>query len=129
MSESSSFPHILPMRFKTDENLPEEFAEVLRMAGWDATSVVQQQLGGKVDPQVAAVCLQERRVLITLDVGFGDIRTYPPREYAGMIVLRPSRQDKPSVIALAHRLVMALHEHPIDRELWIVDDRRIRIRA
>jgi hypothetical protein len=34
------------MRFKTDENLPEEFAEILRTAGWDALSVVEQQLGG-----------------------------------------------------------------------------------
>ncbi len=38
------------MRFKTDENLPEEIAEILRAAGWDAFSVIEQQLGGKVDP-------------------------------------------------------------------------------
>ena len=43
--------------------------------------------------------------------------------------MRLGRQDKPSVLAVAHRLVMALHERSIDRELWIVDDRRIRIRA
>jgi len=59
----------------------------------------------------------------------GDIRTYPPSDYAGVIVLRPSSQDKPSVLALAHRLVMALREHPIEHELWVVDDRRIRIRS
>ena len=117
------------MRFKTDENLPEEFAETLRAAGWDAFSVVAQELGGKVDPQIAAICRDEGRVLVTLDLGFADIRTYRPADSAGMIVLRPSSQDKRSVLAIASRLVMALREHPIDRELWVVDDRRIRIRS
>src|SRR3954463_11913316 len=61
------------MRFKTDENLPEEFAEVFRAAGWDALSVVEQQLGGTVDPKIARICVAERRALITLDLGFADI--------------------------------------------------------
>jgi predicted nuclease of predicted toxin-antitoxin system len=117
------------MRFKTDENLPEEFAEVLRAAGWDALSVMQQELSGTLDPRIAEVCRQESRVLVTLDLGFSDIRAYPPRESSGMIVLRPSRQDKESVLALASRVVMALHQRTIERELWIVDDRRIRIRS
>ena len=117
------------MRFKTDENLPEEFAEVFRLAGWDAVSVVQQQLDGNADPKIARVCIAEARVLVTLDVGFADIRSYPPRDYAGIIVLRAQQQDKQSVLAIANRVVMALREHPIDRELWIVDERRIRIRS
>jgi predicted nuclease of predicted toxin-antitoxin system len=117
------------MRFKTDENLPEEFADILRAAGWDALSVNEQRLGGAVDPKIARVCLAESRVLITLDIGFGDIRNYPPSECPGIIVLRPKQQDKLNVLALANRLVMALGDHRIDRELWIVDDRRIRIRS
>lgn len=117
------------MRFKTDENLPEEFAAILRAAGWDALSVIGQELGGRVDPHIAAICRDESRVLVTLDLGFADIRTYPPGDCDGLIVLRPSSQDKHCILALANRLVMALREHPIDRELWVVDDRRIRIRS
>jgi predicted nuclease of predicted toxin-antitoxin system len=117
------------MRFKTDENLPEEFAEIFRTAGWDALSVVEQRLSGTVDTKIARICVAERRALITLDLGFADIRSYPPSEHAGIIVLRPDQQDKPNVLAIANRLVMALHDHPIDKELWIVDDRRIRIRS
>jgi predicted nuclease of predicted toxin-antitoxin system len=116
------------MRFKTDENLPEEFAELLRAAGWDALSIVEQQLGGTVDPQIATICQAESRILVTLDLGFADIRMYPPAQYPGLIVLRPSAQDKPRVLALANRLIMALRDRTINHELWIVDDRRIRIR-
>ena len=86
-------------------------------------------MGGAADPDIARVCVVERRVLITLDLGFADIRNYPPGEHAGIIVLRPDQQDKPSVLAVANRLIMALRDHPIDNELWIVDDRRIRIRS
>jgi predicted nuclease of predicted toxin-antitoxin system len=117
------------MRFKTDENLPEEFAQILRAADWDALSVLEERLGGTVDPEIARICQSEARVLITLDMGFADIRSYPPHEYVGIIVLRPAQQDKPNILAIANRIVMALNDHPIDHELWIVDDRKIRIRS
>jgi predicted nuclease of predicted toxin-antitoxin system len=35
------------MRFKIDENLPAELAELLRVVGYDAATVVQEGLGGK----------------------------------------------------------------------------------
>jgi predicted nuclease of predicted toxin-antitoxin system len=117
------------MRFKTDENLPEEFALALREAGWDALTVVEQRLGGSSDPRVAEICTAESRTLITLDLGFGNIKAYPPREHAGIIVLRPARQDKLSVLELAGRLIEALKQREIGRELWVVDEQKVRIRS
>lgn len=117
------------MKFKTDENLPAEFATFLESAGWSAVSVVDQGLRGSDDPHVAAVCRDEERVLITLDVGFGNIKAYPPQTHAGIIVLRAPRQDKIAVLALAKRLIEAFREREIGRELWIVDERKIRIRS
>ena len=55
------------MKFKTDENMPAEAAQVLRAAGHDAMSVVDQALGGWPDPSIAQICLDEQRVLVTLD--------------------------------------------------------------
>ena len=66
------------MRFKVDENLPIEIAKLLRDAGHDALTVQEQRLGGGSDPDIAAVCKEENRALVTLDVDFGDIRSYPP---------------------------------------------------
>jgi hypothetical protein len=62
-------------------------------------------------------------------VGFGNIRAYPAGSHAGIIVLRLSRQDKRNVLAVAARLIDALRREPISGELWIVDDRKIRIRS
>jgi predicted nuclease of predicted toxin-antitoxin system len=117
------------MRFKTDENLPEEVAEALRDAGWNALSVGQQRLSGRDDAHIASVCAEEARILVTLDVGFGNIKSYPPSHYPGIIVLRLRRQDKPAVLSVARRLIEALRIRSVANELWIVDDERIRVRT
>ena len=71
------------LKFKVDENLPEIAAKLLREAGFDAETVLSEELGGSPDSVLAAVCLAEGRALVTLDLDFSDIRTYPPGDYPG----------------------------------------------
>lgn len=78
------------MRFKTDENLHPDVAGFLRAKGHDALTVWDQGLRGRPDADIAEVCRSESRALVTLDVGFADIRAYPPQNYPGLIVLRLS---------------------------------------
>lgn len=66
------------MRFKIDENLPAEVAELLQASKHDAMTIFDQRMVGELDPKVASVCKSEERALITLDLDFSDIRTYPP---------------------------------------------------
>jgi predicted nuclease of predicted toxin-antitoxin system len=82
------------MKFKVDENMPIEVAELLANAGHDAATVPDQQLGGRPDPDIATVCRQENRAIITLDLDFSDIRAYAPSDYGGIVVLRLARLDK-----------------------------------
>jgi predicted nuclease of predicted toxin-antitoxin system len=117
------------MKFKVDENLPEELSEFLCNAGWDCMSVVQQQLGGEDDPKLDEVCRAENRILITFDRGFSNIQTYPPAYRAGIIVLRLKSQDKQHVLRVGIRLVQALRQRELHGELWIVHENRIRIRT
>ena len=116
------------MRFKVDENLPEELAELLRDAGWDCSSVVEQQLGGEDDSRIAGICSREGRILVTLDRGLSNIRTYPPLLGAGTIVFRLRLQDKHNVLAVTTQLVQTLMRRELRNELWIVHETRIRIR-
>lgn len=116
------------LRFKVDENLPMEVATLLRSAGYDADTVLDEALGGELDQNVAARCLTEQRVIVTLDTGFTDIRTYPPASHAGLIVLRLRRQDKPHVMNQIHRLLPILANSSVDRRLWIVEEGRIKVR-
>ena len=117
------------MRFKIDENLPIEAAETVRQAGHDAATVLEQGYGGSRDAQLAALCQRESRILVTLDMDFADIRAYPPAEFPGLIVLRLRQQDKLYVLDVLARLIPLLGQEPLDQHLWIVEEKRIRIRG
>lgn len=117
------------MKFKLDENLPNETAELLRHENYDALTVLEQGFGGKKDAEIAALCQEEQRILITLDTDFSDIRTYPPHQFSGIIILRMKQQDKNSIQYLMRRILMALPHEPLMCCLWIVDETRIRIRS
>jgi predicted nuclease of predicted toxin-antitoxin system len=116
------------LKFKVDENLPEELTQLLRKAGWDSASVVEQDLGGAQDPRVAQVCSSEGRILITFDRGFSNIKIYSALNLPGIVVFRLKRQDKPHVLSVSNRLIQELKRRELRGELWIVHESRIRIR-
>jgi len=59
--------------------------------------VVGERLTGATDADVLAAATHDKRLLITLDRGFGDIRAYPPGTHAGVVVLRVESQDAGTV--------------------------------
>ena len=117
------------MKFKVDENLPIDVAERMRQVGYDTATALEQNLSGKSDSEVSSVCQQEGRILVTLDTDFADIRTYPPQESPGFIVLRLQRQDKDHVMAVVDSLLEAFRKETPEHSLWIVEEDRIRIRG
>ncbi len=116
------------MKVKVDENLPREAADLLREAGHDAITVVAEGLSGRSDGTIAAAIRREGRDLLTFDVDFSDIRAYPPEQYAGLVVLRLNRQDKPHVLQVIARLILVLAAEEPKGRLWIVEEDRVRIR-
>lgn len=116
-------------RFKVDENLPAELSVLLKSSGHDAVSVLDQHLSGARDDRLAQVCQRERRVLLTLDLDFADIRAYPPAESRGVVVLRLEHQDKAHVIETVRRILPLLEREPTEGRLWIVDERKVRMRG
>ena len=117
------------MKFKIDENLPIEIAELLNNDGYDAKTVIDQGLCGDDDPDIAAICQEEERILVTLDKDFSDIRTYPPENYPGILVLRLRRQDKPHILNVFNSFKDLIPKEPLKRHLWIIDENQVRIRG
>jgi predicted nuclease of predicted toxin-antitoxin system len=117
------------MKFKIDENLPIEVAQLLREAGHDVYSVHEQGLVGAKDQILAEVCQSENRAMVTLDTHFADIRSYPPETYSGLIVLRLMRQDKPHVLEVLRRVLKLSSSETLEGKLWIVDEKRVRVRG
>ena len=115
------------LKFKVDENLPEAVARILRDAGFDAETVLNEGFGGASDTALAAVCKEEGRALITLDLDFSDIRTYPPKEYPGFIVLRIHNHSIHHVSAIMEKVVGLLQREKLAGTIWSIDERRVRI--
>lgn len=97
--------------------------------GHDAVTVLDQAMGGSPDTQLVVICKHEERILLTLDLDFADIRTYPPEAYPGLIVFRLQRQDKKHVLAALRRMLSLFDREPIDGHLWIIEEERVRIRG
>jgi predicted nuclease of predicted toxin-antitoxin system len=116
-------------KLKVDENLPADVAATLARAGHDVATVLDQGMGGAPDTQVADRCQTEGRAIVTLDADFADIRSYPPHDFPGLVVLRLKRQDKPHVLEVCERLGAALSSRKLEGTLWIVEGERIRIRG
>jgi predicted nuclease of predicted toxin-antitoxin system len=113
--------------FKIDENLPRDVGDLLRQHGYDTATVHEQAMVGSPDPHIAQVCKSESRALITLDLDFSNIRTYPPSEHPGIIVVRTPHHDKKTILALVSRVIPLLVKEPLRGALWIAEADRVRI--
>jgi len=107
--------------------LPIEIAQLLINANHDAKTVNEQQLQGARDSTLINVCKNENRVLVTLDTDFSDIRTYPPQDFSGIIVLRVGNQSKIHIMGVFNRILPLIGREILKGHLWIVEESRIRI--
>ena len=78
------------MHIKVDEDLPFAVAPRLRELGYECSTVVGQGSAGTKDPQLWEIVQQHGQFLMTADKGFGDLRSYPPGQHHGVLLLRPS---------------------------------------
>jgi predicted nuclease of predicted toxin-antitoxin system len=60
------------MTFVADENFPQPALDALRKAGCEVFSVAEEYPGIS-DEEVAALCSESQRVLLTYDKDFGDL--------------------------------------------------------
>lgn len=78
------------MHIKLDEDLPPMAAKWLQNQGLEASTVIQQGMGGWKDSALWQAVQDESQFLITADKGFADIRLYPPGSHGGVLLLRPA---------------------------------------
>ena len=115
------------MKVKLDENLGALGAALLNTAGVDVATVVDQGLGSAPDERLIQVCAAEDRCLVTLDKDFSDPVRYPPRQYAGIIVIRLPGQLRLSLLERALAMIVeASKEAEVRGRLWVAEVDRIR---
>lgn len=115
------------MKFKLDENLSPELSPLFSEAGHEAHTVLEEHLSGIQDARLFARCVQEGRVLVTLDLDFSNPLRFSPKGAPGVVVLRPVRTANLHVRALVEAVMPSFSERELNGKLWIVEPGRIRV--
>lgn len=116
------------MRFKLDENMPSDALTLLRDAGHDVESALDEGLAGRPDADILRASVDEGRILVTYDLDFSDIRAYPPATTAGIWVLRPTTHAIDVTLQSLATAISLLKTETAEKRLWIVEPDRIRMR-
>ena len=118
------------MKWLIDASLPRSVANVLNEAGHECVDVRDIGLATASDEVLATHAKAHDFAIITGDFDFADIRIYPPREYAGIVVLQvPERASLDFALNMVRNL--AKQSGILDLlpgNLAIVDATRIRLR-
>lgn len=94
------------MNILIDEDLPRAVADVLRSRNYDAIHVVNAGLGGATDKTVFEEAQKRGALLISADMGFANVITYPPGSHAGIVVLRfPDYFRREDILNLLRRFL------------------------
>jgi hypothetical protein len=115
------------LKIKLDENLGRRAVELLRAAGHDTATVVDQRMTSTPDIDLIEACRQEERCLVTLDLDFANPLVFHPERYCGIAVLRlPSRPGPEDLLNAVRTLIIGLTRTEITGRLWIVQIGAIR---
>lgn len=116
------------MNFKLDENVPVSLGELFKSAGHDVATANEEGLVGAEDAQLLRIASRERRALVTLDMGFADLRRLSQIEHAGIVVIRLRDQNRAAVARVGLRFVNSPIPTALDGCIVVADEARVRVR-
>jgi predicted nuclease of predicted toxin-antitoxin system len=116
--------------FIIDANLPRSMANILLKYQHLFVDVRDIRLGTASDQDIAQYAKSDQLVILTADGDFGDICSYPPVDYFGIVVInRPYRSSTLQVLQLLEQLLLQWGQfEPIRGKLVVVEQGCIRIR-
>jgi predicted nuclease of predicted toxin-antitoxin system len=116
-------------RFLVDEDLPRSLARELRESGIDAVDGRDVGLRGRSDAEIFAFAVAEGRVLLTADLGFGNVLAFPANSHHGIVVARfpsqiPIRTLNDAILAA----IRSLTDDDIEQAVVVIEPGRMRLR-
>lgn len=115
--------------FLVDEDMPRDTAEALRRAGYTAEDVRDVGFGGRSDDEIFAYAQTHEAIVVTQDMGFSNVLSFPLGTHAGIIVMRvPNALPISQVINELLRSLAGLEDENLVGLLVIVEIGRTRIR-
>jgi len=93
------------VRFLADMGVSITTVHALRAAGHDAVHLRDEGLIRLPDPDIAAKAVQERRIVLTFDLDFGDILAAARTETPSVIIFRLRNQTPAAVNPRLFRVI------------------------
>ena len=113
---------------KLDEDPSPMVAEPVRTAGFTVATVLGQGWSGLKDHELWTRVVAEGLFFITADKGFADIRSRPPGDHPGILLLRPDRESVVDFRALVEAVVAEHDLNALSGTVAVANPHGIRIR-
>lgn len=117
------------LKFIIDEDLPRSTTTILIENEYDAIDIRDYNLRGKSDQEIFQFAQHNKAVLITGDIGFGNILHFPIKSHHGIVIL--CFPNKMSNMEINRQLIKRLKELPkedLHGNLIIIKPGQIKIR-
>ncbi|PZV11038.1 MAG: hypothetical protein DCF20_20255 [Pseudanabaena sp.] len=119
----------MKLRFLIDEDCPLSLENLLNSKGYDTIHVKTSGLSGTKDPELFMFAQKEQRIIISRDLGWANIKNYPPNSHCGLIILRfPFEAIVMEIRQVVEQFIDCVDLSEIVGAIVIVDKNKFRIR-
>ncbi len=119
----------MKLRFLVDEDCPLSLETLLKDKGHDAIHVKTSGLSGTKDPEIFIFAQKEQRIIVSRDLGWSNIKNYPPNTHRGLIILRfPFEAIAIEIRQALEKFIDQVNLPEIIGATVIVDQNKFRIR-
>lgn len=118
----------MPIKFLLDENISKSTVDFLVSSGYDVKSVHDLKLTGADDVEILRKAALSSRIIITHDLDFGNLISYPVH-YSGVIILRLKDQTPKNTNNVLDKFLKKIDKKILIKSLAIVSEYKFRIRT
>jgi predicted nuclease of predicted toxin-antitoxin system len=116
------------VKFLADMGVSPLTVRALRQQGYDAVHLMDERLERLPDPQIMVKAVQEKRIVLTFDLDFGDLLATSADTLPSVIIFR---LKTPTPVITTDRLLAALSKFEsalMTGAILMVEDKRYRLR-
>ncbi|MDA8214200.1 MAG: DUF5615 family PIN-like protein [Nitrospiraceae bacterium] len=117
------------LKFVIDEDMPRSTARVLKDRGYEVLDVRDCGLRGRSDEEVLKFAQQQGAVILTGDMGFGNLLHFPVGSHFGIVIVHfPNEVSTPELNNQILKVFDNLDETDFKGNLIIIEPGKVRIR-
>lgn len=117
------------LKFVIDEDMPRSTARVLKAKGYEVLDVRDFGLRGESDDEIYKFAQKEKAVILTGDLGFGNLLHFPVGSHSGIVIAHfPNEVSTSELNNQIIKTFETLTEIDFKGNLIIIEPGKVRIR-